>query len=102
MNSTAAQRDSILGGVVLDASRDIWVTTPYGGPRRYEEENGTIWWLNPTLRPIPKHCIWRFDGTDGAGPLGSLILDSAHNLYGTTSGGGLYNHGVVFEIPALH
>ena len=36
--------------------------------------------------------------TDGAYPQAGLILDKAGNLYGTTSGGGAYNEGTVFEL----
>src|SRR5579863_1358312 len=37
-------------------------------------------------------------GEDGAGLWGSVILDSAGNVYGTTSGGGQYGYGTVFEL----
>jgi uncharacterized repeat protein (TIGR03803 family) len=37
-------------------------------------------------------------GSDGAGLWGSLARDSAGNLYGTTSGGGAYGYGTVFEL----
>ena len=37
-------------------------------------------------------------GTDGGGPNGGLFLDKAGNLYGTTSGGGLYGSGTVFKV----
>ena len=40
-----------------------------------------------------------FNRTDGAYPEGSLIFDSAGNLYGTTSQGGAhYGNGTVFEL----
>ncbi len=40
-----------------------------------------------------------FAGANGAYPLyGSLIMDAAGNLYGTTSQGGAYNAGTVFEV----
>jgi uncharacterized repeat protein (TIGR03803 family) len=40
-----------------------------------------------------------FSGSDGASPgWGSLLLDSAGNLYGTTGAGGAHNDGVVFKI----
>lgn len=35
---------------------------------------------------------------DGAVPGGGLIMDGAGNLFGTTSFGGQYNHGTVFEL----
>lgn len=38
--------------------------------------------------------------TDGAFPIAGLIIDSAGNLYGTTSAGGAYGVGTVFEIAA--
>jgi uncharacterized repeat protein (TIGR03803 family) len=37
-------------------------------------------------------------GKDGAGVWGSLARDSAGHLYGTTSGGGAYGYGTVFEL----
>lgn len=37
---------------------------------------------------------------NGANPLGGLVFDSAHNLYGTTNTGGAYGDGTVFEIGA--
>jgi uncharacterized repeat protein (TIGR03803 family) len=39
-----------------------------------------------------------FDGKDGAQPQGSLLADSAGNLYGTTSIGGTQNAGTVFSL----
>jgi len=46
-----------------------------------------------------------FDGTDGAYPIGGLTIDTAGNLYGTASAGGLdapppTGYGSVFEIPS--
>src|ERR1019366_4493772 len=37
-------------------------------------------------------------GNDGQNPLANLISDSAGNLYGTTSVGGMYGKGIVFEV----
>jgi len=37
-------------------------------------------------------------GTDGGGSDAGLILDAAGNLYGTTSGGGAYGFGTVFQM----
>src|SRR5271167_1758353 len=38
------------------------------------------------------------NGTDGYYPYASLIFDAAGNLYGTTSFGGAYGYGTVFEL----
>jgi len=50
-----------------------------------------------------ERILWSFNGTDGNQPQGSLLLDSAGNLYGTTYVGGIVNGrvdgaGVVFEV----
>ena len=37
-------------------------------------------------------------GTDGVDPYAGLIFDAAGNLYGTTSEGGTYGGGTVFEL----
>lgn len=48
--------------------------------------------------------VYNFTGAPkGAGPDGHLTRDEAGNFYGTTSGGGTYNHGTVFKLdPAGH
>ena len=37
-------------------------------------------------------------GADGAHPYAGMVRDSAGNLYGTTSGGGVQGYGVVFKL----
>lgn len=39
-----------------------------------------------------------FNGKNGASPGGGLVLDTAGNLYGTTSFGGAYDDGTVFRL----
>jgi uncharacterized repeat protein (TIGR03803 family) len=42
--------------------------------------------------------LHNFTSTDGANPQSGLIFDAAGNLYGTTTLGGAYNLGTVFEL----
>ncbi len=69
-----------MAGLVLDAAGNIYGdTTGYYG-------YGTVFEL---LAPVGKSSykekiLWNFNGTDGAYPADSLILDRAGNLYGTT------------------
>ena len=39
-----------------------------------------------------------FSGSDGAYPIAGVVQDANGNIYGTTSGGGAYGYGVVFQI----
>src|SRR5258706_15850805 len=82
-------------GIVLDALGNIYGTTTLGGGTN----NGTGFELaaqgNSHYDPL---VLWTFSGTDGASPNGSLVLDSAGNLYGTTALGGSSGAGTVFEV----
>jgi uncharacterized repeat protein (TIGR03803 family) len=83
-------------GIVFDAAGNIYGTTLSGGLW----VDGTVYEL---VAPVGKgeykeKILYRFDGLHGTYPDDSLILDSAGNLYGTTSEGGWYSAGVVFEV----
>jgi uncharacterized repeat protein (TIGR03803 family) len=39
-------------------------------------------------------------GSDGDLPLGKVAVDASGNVYGTTSDGGLYNYGIIWEISS--
>ena len=41
-----------------------------------------------------------FNGTNGAAPLGSLVMDTSGNLFGSTTAGGTHDQGTVFEVVA--
>jgi uncharacterized repeat protein (TIGR03803 family) len=101
-------------GVVLDPAGNVYGTTLYGGGRGGTDCSagtnllscGTVYELTPQTEGTYKETILhRFASSpDGAEPFGGLILDSAGNLYGTTSRGGDatcgfgYGCGIVFEI----
>jgi uncharacterized repeat protein (TIGR03803 family) len=85
-------------GITFDAAGNIYGTTIFGG----ESNKGTVFEL---AAPVGKgsyeeKVLWSFNGPDGNGSQGSLILDSAGNLYGMTprGGGTGCNCGVVFEV----
>jgi uncharacterized repeat protein (TIGR03803 family) len=89
------------GSLVADAAGNLYgVATNYrsptcGAPRhcgavfKLTRESGGTW----------KYSILHvFKGRDGDNPNGTLVFDSAGNLYGTTFQGGAHNLGTVFEL----
>jgi uncharacterized repeat protein (TIGR03803 family) len=81
-----------VGGLVMDSSGNLYGTTKYGGSGNY----GTVFEVAAGSSTIS--TLASFNRTDGAGPLGDLIMDSSGNLYGTTSYGGASECGTVFEL----
>lgn len=89
------------GGLIFDHAGNLYGTTAYGAVG-----DGTVFELTPSGGQ------WNFttlyDLTSGApgasGPLGTLLLDSSSNLYGTTFEGGIvgcgfgFGCGTVFEL----
>jgi uncharacterized repeat protein (TIGR03803 family) len=85
-------------GLVADAAGNLYGTTSQGGTAG----NGTVFEL---VAPAKKSGQWTErvlysfgTGTDGATPIGGVHLDSAGNLYGTTSLGGANGYGAVFQL----
>jgi uncharacterized repeat protein (TIGR03803 family) len=90
------QGGSLFGGVVLDASGDIYGTTQYGG----KLSDGTVFELVPPVAGksnYTENVLMNFNGEDGSDPVAGVTLYDG-NLYGTTSQGGAYSAGVVFEV----
>jgi uncharacterized repeat protein (TIGR03803 family) len=93
--------DNPWAGVVLDAAGNIYGTAAFGGAF---SGPGCVFELTLVNgEGYKENILWSFNNADGATPLGSLIMDRASNLYGTTSAGGLIggaydNNGVVFEV----
>ena len=52
----------------------------------------------PSAQAQTFKVLYTFRGTDGSGPDGTLAMDSAGNLYGTTYFGGEYGNGVIFKL----
>jgi uncharacterized repeat protein (TIGR03803 family) len=82
-------------GVVLDASGNLYGTTPYTECEHDGNTgSGTVFRVNPTGKETVVHV---FSGTDGATPYANLLLYKGI-LYGTTFYGGSNNVGVVFKV----
>ncbi len=85
------------GVLVADRSGNLYGTTQQGGAANH----GIVFELSP---PAPGKRTWTetvlhvFNGADGDSPIAGLVLDGSGNLYGTTSGGGANDDGVVFEL----
>jgi len=85
------------GGLVFGASGSLYGTTSLGGLAG--GLNGTIFEATPQAKGGWKVTTpFAFPTTDGDVSEAALIEDGQGNLYGTTSEGGLYNIGTVFEL----
>ena len=95
-NADGMDGENPYAGLIFDAAGNLYGMTGRGGTSRY----GTVFELTPAAGGTwTEKVLWRFSaGTDGGYPYGDLILDGAGNLYGTTSVGGTYGNGTVFEL----
>jgi uncharacterized repeat protein (TIGR03803 family) len=75
------------GGLVLDASGNLYGTTTLGGPCTRKQSCGTVFRLSPTASgPWKLTVLYFFKGyADGAYPTSSLAMDAADNLFGTNT-----------------
>src|SRR5271157_110097 len=86
-------------GLIFDAAGSLYGTaSEYGA-----YGDGTVFELTPGGGGNwAEQVLHSFNGTDGDGPGAGLIFDAASNLYGTTSGGGTYGYGTVFELTPVY
>jgi len=81
-----------LAGIVLDAAGNIYGTATEGGAG----SGGVVYKVDAAGKET---VLYSFSGgADGKDPQGGVILDSAGNLYGTTTFGGAANWGVVYKL----
>jgi uncharacterized repeat protein (TIGR03803 family) len=87
-------------GLIFDVAGDLYGTTTGGG----DYGHGTVFELAPTAGgDWTETVLYSFgNGTDGANPDAGLIFDKNGSLYGTTTGGGTYGGGTVFELSPVY
>ena len=88
-----------VGGLVMDASGNLYGTTSLNGVN----SAGTVFELTHSNGAWTLNTLYSFtqSGQSQAycyGQVGSLLLDSAGNLYGTTCTGGALGYGAVFKL----
>jgi uncharacterized repeat protein (TIGR03803 family) len=83
------------GGVIRDSKGNLYGTT-FIGQADVGYGYGVVYKVDASGCSTVLHNFT--NGPDGANPYGGVILDSKGNLYGTASGGGASQAGVVFKI----
>lgn len=94
------------GGLIMDNAGNLYGTTLYGAKdavsNQWRSGNGVVFELRPGKNGVwTEKTLHQFAGypTDGAQSVAGLALDSAGNLYGTTTiGGSCGGCGTVFEL----
>lgn len=87
----------VYSGVVFDANGNLYGATTGGGA----DDSGTVFKLKPQPDGEWSESIlhsFPHGGSDGQQPSGTLIVDAAGNLYGTTELGGANQHGTAFAM----
>ncbi len=84
-------------GLLMDGSGNLYGTAERGGASGY----GTVFEVVHGGGTITALASFNFDGSSGALPQGSLVMDGSGNLYGTTEDGpNAIIEGSVFELAA--
>jgi uncharacterized repeat protein (TIGR03803 family) len=92
---------------IMDAARNIYGTTLYGGGGGCDDGCGTVYQLETPIGAWSKspgwreHILHRFGEApdDGAFPgVGELAIDGHGNLYGTADTGGTGRGGIVYKL----
>jgi uncharacterized repeat protein (TIGR03803 family) len=81
-------------GLVEDSHGNLFGTTLSGGA----SNDGTVFEVAAGSGTVT--TVASFNGTDGSGPQGGLVIDQNGDLFGTTEHGGASGDGAVFEVVA--
>jgi uncharacterized repeat protein (TIGR03803 family) len=95
---TAQEGGNPFASLIFDRNGDLLGSAPAEGPGRL----GVVFQLTPTSAGWTEsslHNFRAFDGTNWNADFSEgLVSDAAGNLFGTTSFGGTYNEGTVYEM----
>ena len=82
------------GELLIDASGNLYGTTDNGAAG----SGGTVFELTHGSSSLTVLASFNADAGNSTYPSGSLVMDGAGNLYGTTAVGGTNNDGTIFEL----
>jgi uncharacterized repeat protein (TIGR03803 family) len=92
----------VTGGLVFDASGNLYGTTEFGGTGNCTTGVGgcgTVFELTPTASgEWVETILHNFQGSDGFEAHAGPIIDASGNLYGTMASGGFFGQGTVYEL----
>jgi uncharacterized repeat protein (TIGR03803 family) len=90
-------------GLIFDGAGNLYGTAFVGGrSSNCHPGCGTIFQLTSGANGRwAEKVLYSFNGKDGTGPTGSLILDSKGNIYGNTNTGGAHDRGTVFRLSPV-
>ncbi len=82
-------------GLIFDEAGNLYGAAAYGGPGN----GGSVFELSPSGSGWNFNLLYSLSGNpDNPGPEGTLLMDSAGNLYGTTLKQGAHSLGNVFKL----
>jgi uncharacterized repeat protein (TIGR03803 family) len=89
-------------GVAMDAAGALYGSTTLGGGGTLDPHPfGVVFKLTPPAQQGGKwthQTLVAFTGPNGFAPYSTPLISEAGTLYGTTSGGGKYNQGTVYQV----
>ena len=97
LNVSSGIGGNSLAGLIFDRAGNLYGATASGG----SGNGGSVFELSPNGSgswTVTLLHAFLSAPTDGDTPRGTLIIDAAGNLYGTTYYGGATNNGMVFEL----
>jgi len=85
----------VSGPLIFDQAGNLYGTTQFGGPAI----GGVVFELTPANGGWTETILYNFTyGATGGEPQAGVVMDSAGNLYGTTSRGGPIDAGIVYQL----